>query len=331
MNEDKWIRSTLTIARQEIETRGGMMRQADLKFYTENPRIYSLIRREHETPTQWDIYKTLKELDHVKQLVQSIRVHGGLMEPLLVRDGNFDVLEGNSRLAAYRSLAEIEPVKWGKCKVTILPEDIDEKLIFALLGELHIVGRKDWQPFEQAGYLYRRIEQHNASPSEIAGEMGISTRTVNRLVEVYRFMVENNEEDPARWSYYEEYLRPKVARDARLRHRALDAHVVAKIRSGEIARAVDVRDKLMRVLKGGDRSIKILMSGEETLERALISAADRGVDNPWLNRLASFRRQLVAETTPAEFAEMKPDHRKKARFEVTKIERQLKRLRPKLE
>ena len=49
-------------------------------------------------------------MDHVKQLVQSIRANGGLTDPLIVQDGEFVVFEGNSRLAAYRLLARLDPL-----------------------------------------------------------------------------------------------------------------------------------------------------------------------------------------------------------------------------
>ena len=52
-------------------------------------------------------------MDHVKGLVHSIRTHGGLIDPVLVRDTDYVVLEGNSRLAAYRLLAKIGPYSMG--------------------------------------------------------------------------------------------------------------------------------------------------------------------------------------------------------------------------
>ena len=196
-----------------------------------------------------------------------------MIDPLIVRRGVNIVLEGNSRLAAYRTLATMDPIKWGYVKVTLLPSDVSESLVFALLGEYHIIGRKDWAPYEQAGYLYRMLNEHGVSASRVSTEMGLSVREVNRLVSVFRFMVEQGEDDVNRWSYYEEYLRPRVSKEARARHPELDGVVVAKVRSGEIEAAVDVRKKLIKVLKGGDRSIKILASGDNTIDRALISAS----------------------------------------------------------
>ena len=101
--------------------------------------------------------------DNVREnLVPSIKANGGLIEPLLVK-GQL-VLEGNSRLAAYRILAEGRDTKWQKVRVRRLPDSITEAEVFALLGEFHIVGKRDWAPFEQAGYLYREHTNPSYSP-----------------------------------------------------------------------------------------------------------------------------------------------------------------------
>ena len=327
----EWVAGSITIGGQEIPVKSGFMVQRDLRFYEDNPRIYSIVNRRTEIPSQREIEQQLGRMDHVKQLVSSIRANGGLIDPLIVREGDNVVLEGNSRLAAYRLLAPLDPFMWSKVKVTLLPEDIEESQIFGLLGEYHIIGRKDWAPYEQAGYLYRRVNDHGVSATSIGKEMGLSVREINRLVEVYSFMVEHGEEDVNRWSYYEEYIRPRISKTQRQIYPELDQAVVDKVRSHEIETAVDVRNKVITILKGGDKSIKILMSGPDTLERALISASDRGADNLWLARMKKFRQALSEERTVGDFREMNDAQRKKVRYEVDKIERLLKKLRTELE
>ena len=135
MANSMWVNDTLTLGGEEIPVRNGYLQIHDLSFYAENPRIYSLIQRPGVEPSQDEIFNRLRGLDHVKQLIQSIRANGGLTDPMLVRDEDFVVLEGNSRLAAYRELARNDAIKWGQAKVRLLPADISEKLVFALLGE----------------------------------------------------------------------------------------------------------------------------------------------------------------------------------------------------
>src|ERR1700687_1559454 len=103
-----------------------------LQFYLENPRLYSLVRSGGQDPTQEEVQEVLSGMDHVKQLVQSIKDNGGLIDPEIVQGGTNIVLEGNSRLASYRVLADQDPIKWGKLRAKILPSDIGEAEIFAL-------------------------------------------------------------------------------------------------------------------------------------------------------------------------------------------------------
>ena len=327
--DSRWVKDTLTLRGQEMPVRNGSLPINDLSFYPENPRIYSLIRRPGVEPSQDEIFNRLRSLDHVKQLIQSIRANGGLTNPLLVRAGDLVVLEGNSRLAAYRELARNDAIKWGMAKVQLLPSDISEELVFALLGEYHIVGRKDWAPYEQAGYLYRRNITHAASAQSMAREMGLSVKTVNHLITTYKFMVEHDETSVTRWSYYDEYLKSSKVRVARREYPKLDDMVVRKIRRGEIPAAVDVRNKLVKLLdvaKVSPQPTKILLSGDNTFDRAFESARDRGVDNMWLRRFKRFRSELQVSTFFDDLNGMSPEQQDKCLYEVTKIQQSIERI-----
>ena len=322
MMDTTWVEDSITLGRQEVTVKNGYLPIDDLRFYVDNPRIYSLIERHNEEPSQEEILKRLNRMDHVKQLIQSIRANGGLTDPMLVRDKDYVVLEGNSRLAAYRVLARNDPIKWGKAKVRLLPSDISENLVFALLGEYHIIGRKDWVPYEQAGYLYRRNTMHGISAKEMAEEMGLSAQRVNHLIVTYQFMIDQEDNDASRWSYYDEYLKSPRVRKARAENPKLDEVVVKKIKDREIESAQDVRNKLVKIVdesKAGPRPIKILMSGEETFDKAFESARDRGVDNMWLNRFKRFKEQLQEEFLIQDMVEMDAAQRKKCLFELGKI------------
>ncbi len=148
-------------------------------------------------------------MDHVKQLKESIKANGGLIDPLIVRDGDYIVLEGNSRLAAYRLLCKNDPIKWANVKCILLPSDIDDAAIFTLLGQYHIIGRKDWNPYEQAGYLYRMVKSSNQPIEFIARELGITEFAAKKAVEVYTYMLDCNDNHPNKWSYYDELLKNK--------------------------------------------------------------------------------------------------------------------------
>jgi len=156
MNSKPGTGNTLTIKGKEMPVQHRMIQVTDLRFYADNPRIFSIVQGGNAILDQAEIEDELTKLDHVKKLKQSIAANDGLIDPLIVRDGDLVVLEGNSRLAAYRILCKADPIKWGQVKCMLLPSDIGEEDVFALLGQYHIIGRQDWAPYELAGYLYRR-------------------------------------------------------------------------------------------------------------------------------------------------------------------------------
>src|SRR5579884_1719005 len=106
------VTNSILIRGTEIPAVTLQLEQQKLRFYADNPRVYSVLRGDGKVPSQEEIQKRLLEMEHVKELIQDIRLNKGLIEPLIVRDGTFEVLEGNSRLAAYRFLAKSDPVKW---------------------------------------------------------------------------------------------------------------------------------------------------------------------------------------------------------------------------
>lgn len=321
---------TLTINGNEIPVKHSMMAQADLRFYPENPRIYSLVFNGGAPPSQEEIQKKLGALDHVKQLVQSIRANGGLLDPLIVREGDNVVLEGNSRLAAYRLLFAGDPIRWGKVKCVLLPSDISEDFVFALLGEYHIISRKDWAPYEQAGFLWRRNKKQDVPAEKIAKEMGLPVRTIHHLVEVYSFMVEHNQNDPQRWSHYDEYLKSRPIKQVREVMPQFDDVIVAKIDSGEIVRAADVRDKVAKIASvKGKRKGKILATFAQksgSLDDCYEQALEGGADNVLLKRLTKFCIQVGEPDLRKELASMEKEQRDKCLYELRKIEKNVQLL-----
>ena len=241
VHENTTVGETLLIRGVEIPVQTTTLSHLDLRFFVDNPRVYSILRPDGVAPSQADIERKLLEMEHVKTLIQDIKRDGGLTDPVVVRAGSLEVLEGNSRLAAYRALGKIDPLKWGSMKCKLLPKDIDERLIFALLGQYHIKEKRIGS-LEQAGFLYRRSVIHNIDVEQLAPEIGLSRQKVAHLIDTYQFMLDHNETNTARWSYYDEYLKSRTVRRARLTQSGFDELIVEKIMSGEIARAVDVRD-----------------------------------------------------------------------------------------
>ena len=320
---------TLLIRGVDVPVQTTMLRQADLCFFVDNPRVYSILRSNGGEPSQADIEKRLLEMDHVKALLHDIRRDGGLTDPVIVRAGSLEVLEGNSRLAAYRALAKNDPIKWGEMKCKLLPEDLDEKLIFALLGQYHIKGKKDWAPFEQAGFLYRRAKNHDIESAQLAREIGLSKQKVEHLVATYQLMLDHDESDTARWSYYDEYLKSRPVRKARLEQPGFDNLVVEKIKSGEIARAVDVRDRLP-VICSAPKALKKFANRTSDFEEAHGQAVDLGADSTPYKKVAAFRRWLAKPEVAEALSRTQGETRNKIEFELDKLARRLKMVQGRL-
>jgi hypothetical protein len=303
--------------------------QSTLKFFAENPRIYSVVRPDGGEPNQTDIENKLLEMDHVKALIQDIKRDGGLTDPVVVKLGTLEVLEGNSRLAAYRALAKIDPIKWGLMKCRLLPEDIAPELIFALLGQYHIKGKKDWVPFEQAGFLYRRHKSHDIEPADLAREIGLTKRKVEHLISTYEFMIDHGEADTSRWSFYDEYLKSSQIKKARLKVPNFDNLIVEKIQSGEIARAVDIRDRLP-VICAANKPLQKLGSRLLDFEEAHEQAIESGADNTPFKKLSKFRNWLATPEVEVALSRTQGEARNKIEFELNKLATRIEAVRSKM-
>jgi hypothetical protein len=310
---------SLTVRKQEIPVVTKSLLHTRLKFYPDNPRIYSIIREDGKEPSQETIYQKLVEQEHVRQLIQDIKLNGGLIEPLLVRDGTMHVLEGNSRLAAYRFLAKTEPLKWAEVKCLVLPKDVNDSLVFAILGQYHIKGKKDWAPFEQAGFLYRRYKVDGIDLGTLASEIGLSQKKIKHLIDTYQFMINHKQNDVNRWSYFDEYLKSTKIKKTRERHPELDSVVVKKINSGEIPRAVDVRDELPNICSGSTKLLNKFINGKCSFTDAAEEAKEAGSDNSNLKKLQKIREWLVRPDVATAMVSAQKSQKGKIVFELDKI------------
>lgn len=294
-----YVPGKLMIGKREYEVKDCELPQAELQFYVDNPRVYSALRSfDGEAPSQQDIERHMCDMDHVKQLRLSIKENGGLIDPVIVREGDFVVLEGNSRLAAYRLLCKTDPVRWGKIKCKVLPADIDDSAIFTLLGQYHIVGRKDWSPYEQAGYLYRRQQESKTPIPSIAKELGITEATAKNYIRVFTYMKEHNDLDPNRWSYYEEFLKNKGITKAITEHPELENTVVRQIQSGEIVAAADIRKigKIASVKsKKAKKVIEEIAKGEVSVYEGYAAIEETGSFDNVYKKMIDIRDYLLED------------------------------------
>lgn len=305
--------------------------QSILKFYKENPRIYSVVNIDGTDPTQQEIEEQMISLDHVRELKSSIVQFGGLADPIFVRDGTFDVLEGNSRLAAYRLLnKQYTDGRWSKIRAKVLPADIPESAIRALLGTLHLVGRTDWSPFEQAGYLYRIKTKETLSDEALAIELGLQKSDVKAAINVYGFMINVNDVTPEHWSYYAEYCKSQSINKKRKQFPDLDEAFSQHVKGNRIKQAMDVRTCLSQVLKVNDKvtdkALQKFISGEFSVYDVKEEVESTGKTGDSYKLLNSFRKKICDTTI---FAGIVLNEDTNIDFEINKIEKQIERLKKK--
>jgi hypothetical protein len=328
---DGFSHTHFMIQKKKVEVLEGEIDQEMLSFYPENPRIYSIVCSAGETPTQDKIFEILSKMDHVKRLYQSIKLNGGLTDPVIVKKDTLEVLEGNSRLAAYRMLSQKDPISWSKILVRVLPSDISDSQIFSLLGEYHVNGKKDWSPFEVASYVYRRHVKHAVPKSQIATELSKSSKAITHLINVVQFMMDKGEENPNRWSYYDEYLKSRKLSSVRKEYPELDAIVVAQIQDGRIAKAADIRDKLPVIATSNSKNLKKYVQGERDFSQAFDSAQAQGADAVFYCKLKRTRDVFADTSIDEELSGMSLEVLRKCKFELHKLEMRLSQLREKVE
>ena len=305
-----------------------------LAFYPENPRIYSRFAGEDDR-TQEKIQQMLETMEHVKSLRSQIDRDGQVNEQLycvpvpddspLHGDYDYQVLEGNSRLAALKMSRK------GSIPLTELPCYIldfsqyatqeTESLIFSLLGRFHIVGKTNWETYENAAYIHRRFNNQGATVEEIAKDIEQTPAKVRHMLEAFDMMVAADDNDTTHWSYYDAYVSSSKLRKPRADIPGLDDRVVSLIKVGEFQRALDMRDKLPDVLRN-QRARRIFLDEEDNpFGEALAIAELSGDTDAVFKRLQRFRNDLGTQQTKRQLNQLlkSKQSRSKTKFELEKI------------
>ncbi|MGD0221535.1 MAG: hypothetical protein ABSF71_04300 [Terriglobia bacterium] len=278
--DDSEAKTTVIVGDMTIPTVIRFLPVPELRYYAENPRIFSILR-ELGKVTQDEIERKLWEQDHTKDLFRDIKQNGGLLEEIIVR-GN-EVLEGNSRLCAYRRLLKDATAtgdkdaiaKWSVMRARILPPDTNEKVVFAILGTLHIRGKAEWKPYEQASYLFRQATTHGMTSAQLAAQIGTNDADVKNMIEAYKLMDKHKVTDLSRFSYFVEFAKSKKLEDTKQYlppNLVLEEKFSQWVKDGKIPRAEEVRN-LPTILRDKSARTKFL-SDSVTFEEALETARE---------------------------------------------------------
>jgi hypothetical protein len=155
-------------------------------------------------------------------LKASIRAYKGLINPIVVTprdDGNFVVIEGNTRVSIYRQLANDKaPGSWDTIPSIVRP-DIEEDGEHAIRLQAHLVGPRQWRPYAKAKYLHSLYTENKLSINEILDYCGGNARKreIEEYIAAYEDMqshyiplVGQNQPDYSRFSAFVELQKPQV-------------------------------------------------------------------------------------------------------------------------
>lgn len=121
-------------------------------------------------------------------LRESIRVNKGIIQPILVNkkiDGQYVVIEGNTRVQIYREFSEKDPQgPWDKI-IAIVYDNLPVSQIHAIRLQCHLVGARDWDPYSKAKYLNQLSNIDHVPLSEIISYCGGKRNEVHKLIDAY--------------------------------------------------------------------------------------------------------------------------------------------------
>ncbi len=322
----------LKLRKKEVPYEEIQVSVGQLAFYPENPRIFSQFAGTRDR-TQENIQAKLEGMDHVKELRSQIDRDGQVNEPLFCicvspaseLHGHFQyqVLEGNSRLAALRmnKKGSLPPPRVA-CNIldfSAYSDQETESLIFSLLGGFHITGKTDWRSYENAAYIYRyrRFKNQDVPIEDIAKEVpSLSPAKVRQMVNAFQMMIDAGDDNTSRWSYYEAYASSAKLKNHRQNIPGLDDRVVELIKEDKFPRALDMRDKLPDILRN-QRARRLFLdeSEPEPFKEALAVADISGDTDAAFKRLQRFRNDLATSQTRGQIAKLLRNDSSKSRTE----------------
>ena len=243
--QEPMLLEEITIAGRPIKLRHIKIPIYEVHLDSNNQRVQFLISLLGHTPNEDEVAEQLWGLADVKQLYRSVRQNGGLLERTIVR-ANGTVVEGNCRTVVYRKLYQNEPdERWAMIPSRVLPEDISEKEIAYLLGELHVAGKNEWTAFEQGAYVYKMNEKHGYTVADLAELLREGKTKVNQRLWAYTLMKErfldssSDRGDILKWSYFEEFYKAFRKKEAAT---PWEENFTKWIRENKLDHGVQVRD-----------------------------------------------------------------------------------------
>jgi len=252
-----------------------------LEYYPENPRInYIISKFPPKQISQELIERELLKLEQTKERIKDLEDNKGLIDEVYVL--NNEVVEGNTRLCAYRRLCKKYPDdnRWKYIKARILQSDITDDELFYILGIFHIKGKTEWDAYEKAAYMNKMVYTFNKSPEDICKQLRIQRKNLDATLQAYKVMskkylssVKNNDNDSRddlkKFSYFDAFFHQKELVERAKGTPGFVDQFVEWVKEGRFTNAQSVR-QLNKILSNKKSSKAFCESEpEEALEEAI--------------------------------------------------------------
>ena len=313
MNTDE---THIAIMGETVYARHELISIDKLRFLPDNPRVYAAIREMADfydlTPDeqQHRIYERLQLEPSVRNLIPEIRRDGGLQEAITIRHDTCQVIEGNSRLAAYRKLAEGSDDsmetddKWTNIRCLVVPSLTPDQQT-RLLGQTHLHGKTAWSPYAKALFCFRWVEEDKQDVSTLHKISGISQKMINKYVKIVQLMHSNGDNKLSHFSYYEVLVENRKISAAIKDDSILKEKLLAQITTDpKPFTAQELRDRLPTVISK-PRILRKYERGDFSLEDAYDRAKISGTERQLKKVRDGLNDIELADIRPLEHQELK--------------------------
>jgi hypothetical protein len=283
----------ITLDGKRVVVRNQDLPVGDLRLDPKNPRIANTVSLQFglkAVSLDGAIDELLWSDSDVHDLYKQVYVNGGLIERIIVRS-NHVVAEGNCRVVVYRKLHEKFPHdrRWQYVPSRLLPEDILEQDIALLLGQMHVMGKNEWTPFEKAGHVYKLHKDYARTQDEIASRLRMSKSKVNQLIRAFEAMQNvflkkyQGVAMVRKFSYFEELFKKPELRDWATADPENVRRFADWVGTEKISQGMHVRD-LGKILKNRDAFAAFQDGGFEDARRVL-EEDDPGLLSPLFKKM----------------------------------------------
>lgn len=171
---------------------------SQLQLDLNNPRICQYLEMFGENVTAEGIALALNDSGSsvtstsFSSLRESIRVHKGIIHPIIVNhisDDVYIVIEGNTRLQIYKDFySKTKDANWEHIRC-IVYENLNKIEIDAIRLQSHLVGPRDWDPYSKAKYLNKLYHEEGLPLNTIIDYCGGKKSEILKLISAYNDML----------------------------------------------------------------------------------------------------------------------------------------------